>query len=51
VDLVARMGNRTGPLRQIIVITHDREIFEESDVSAVFSFSRDAAGSSVTRIA
>jgi len=51
VDLVARMGNRAGPLRQIIVITHDREIFEESDVSAVFSFSRDAAGSSVTRIA
>ncbi|MGC8848060.1 MAG: AAA family ATPase [Conexivisphaera sp.] len=52
VDLVSAMGNMAGPLRQIIVITHDRETFEDSGVeaSAVFSFSRGPEGSSVRRI-
>jgi len=53
VELVASMGGSAGPQIQIIVITHDREAFEESSVEipAIFRFSRGPEGSSVERIA
>lgn len=36
-----------GPLSQIIIITHDAEIFEDSDVDGVFRFTMSANGSVV----
>ena len=36
-----------GPLSQIIIITHDAEIFEDSDVDDVFRFTMSANGSVV----
>lgn len=37
-----------GPLAQLVIITHDADIFEDSDVDAVFRFSMTADGSHVT---
>ena len=39
----------TGPLSQMIIITHDSEIFEDSEVDAVFRFAMSAEGSHVSR--
>lgn len=39
----------TGPLAQMIIITHDSEIFEDSEVDAVFRFSMTSEGSQITR--
>ena len=36
-------------LNQIIVITHDKEIFEDSEVNAVFRFEKDAGVTTVTK--
>jgi DNA repair protein SbcC/Rad50 len=36
-----------GPLSQVIIITHDAEIFEDSDVDGVFRFTMGANGSVV----
>ena len=36
-------------LNQIIVITHDKEIFEDSEVNAVFQFEKDAGITTVTK--
>ena len=36
-------------LNQIIVITHDREIIEDSEVNAVFQFVKDAGVTTVTK--
>src|SRR5918992_1308230 len=36
-----------GPLSQIIIITHDAEIFEDSDIDGVFRFTMGANGSVV----
>ncbi|AIC15933.1 AAA family ATPase [Nitrososphaera viennensis] len=38
-----------GPLAQMIIITHDADIFEDSEVDAVFRFSMTADGSRVVR--
>lgn len=38
-----------GPLAQMIIITHDSEIFEDSEVDAVFRFSMTADGSRVIK--
>jgi exonuclease SbcC len=38
-----------GPLAQMIIITHDSDIFEDSEVDAVFRFSMTADGSRVVR--
>jgi exonuclease SbcC len=38
-----------GPLAQMIIITHDSEIFEDSEVDAVFRFSMTAEGSRVVK--
>jgi len=38
-----------GPLAQLIIITHDSEIFEDSEVDQVFRFAMTAEGSHVSR--
>jgi exonuclease SbcC len=38
-----------GPLAQMIIITHDSDIFEDSEVEQVFRFAMTADGSQVTR--
>lgn len=40
---------RQTSLNQIIVITHDREIFEDSEVNAVFQFEKNGGITSVTK--
>ena len=37
-----------GPLSQMLIITHDSDIFEDSEVDAVFRFAMTAEGSHVT---
>jgi exonuclease SbcC len=38
----------SGPLSQMIIITHDSEIFEDSEVDKIFRFAMTADGSKVT---
>jgi exonuclease SbcC len=38
-----------GPLAQLIIITHDSDIFEDSEVEQVYRFAMTADGSQVTR--
>jgi exonuclease SbcC len=38
-----------GPLAQLIIITHDSEIFENSDVDQIFRFAMTADGSHISR--
>lgn len=38
-----------GPLSQMIMITHDSEIFEDSEVDQIFRFTMTSEGSQVTR--
>jgi exonuclease SbcC len=38
-----------GPLSQMLIITHDSEIFEDSEVDAVYRFSMTADGSKITK--
>jgi exonuclease SbcC len=38
-----------GPLAQLIIITHDSDIFEDSEVEQLFKFAMTADGSQVTR--
>ncbi|MGC8600552.1 MAG: AAA family ATPase [Nitrososphaeria archaeon] len=46
VDLVRNMGQA---VRQLVIITHDREIFENESVNAVFSFEKINGESHVTK--
>jgi len=39
-----------GPLSQIIIITHDSEIFEDANVDSIYRFAMTADGTSVTRL-
>ena len=39
----------TGPLAQLIIITHDSEIFENSEVDQIFRFAMTADGSHISR--
>jgi DNA repair protein SbcC/Rad50 len=39
-----------GPLSQIIIITHDEEIFENSEIEQIYKFSMSARGSIVTPV-
>jgi exonuclease SbcC len=38
-----------GPLSQLVIITHDSEIFEDADVDRIFRFSMTSEGSRVTQ--
>jgi exonuclease SbcC len=39
----------TGPLSQLIIITHDSDIFEDSEVDRIFRFTMTAEGSKVSQ--
>ncbi len=39
-----------GPLSQIIIITHDEEIFENSEIEQIYKFSMGDKGSIVTPV-
>ncbi|MGC9209146.1 MAG: AAA family ATPase [Nitrososphaeria archaeon] len=40
INIVSSFSGGSGPIRQLIIITHDREIFENSTVDAVFTFEK-----------
>jgi len=47
VNIISRLGGEQSPLKQIIIITHDAEIFENADVDQVWRFESAADGSHV----
>jgi len=51
VKVISQLNPQSGasPLKQIVVITHDREIFDDADVNEVYRFEKTANGSSVSR--
>ncbi len=40
VSIISGFSAGQGPIRQMIIITHDREIFEEASVDAIFKFEK-----------
>jgi exonuclease SbcC len=40
INIVSSFSGGSGPIRQLIIITHDREVFENSTVDAVFTFEK-----------
>lgn len=50
VSLLNRFNEGGAPLRQIIIISHDEEVFGHASVSELYRFSRRAEGSSVERL-
>jgi DNA repair protein SbcC/Rad50 len=48
VDIVSRLGGEESPLKQIVIITHDSEIFENADVGQVWRFEMTSEGSRVS---
>jgi exonuclease SbcC len=51
VKVISQLNPQSGasPLKQIIVITHDREIFDDANVNEVYRFEKTSNGSSVSR--
>jgi exonuclease SbcC len=49
VKIISKLGGEESPLKQIIIITHDSEIFDNADVDEVWSFESGADGSRVRR--
>lgn len=47
VEIISRLGRMDSPLRQMIVITHDEEIFENAEIDAVFRFEASSEGTRV----
>jgi exonuclease SbcC len=51
VKIVSEVFNKgTGPLNQLIIITHDEEIFEDSEIEQVYKFQMTERGSLVKAI-
>lgn len=50
VDIISGLGTENSPLRQVIVITHDAEIFENADVDAVYRFEASPEGTRVSLV-
>ncbi len=51
VKIISNVFNKgVGPLSQIIIITHDEEIFENSEIEQIYKFSMSDKGSIVTSI-
>jgi exonuclease SbcC len=51
VKIISDVFNKgTSPLNQLIIITHDEEIFENSEIEQVYKFEMTERGSSVTGI-
>ena len=49
VEIVSSLGRENSPLKQIIVVTHDSEIFENAEVDAVWRFEASSEGTRVSR--
>jgi DNA repair protein SbcC/Rad50 len=47
VDIISRLGTEESPLKQVIIITHDAEIFENAEVDCVFKFETTPEGTKV----
>ncbi len=41
--------NGAGPLTQLVIITHDSDIFEDSEVDQIFRFTMTAEGSRISQ--
>ena len=51
VKIISEVFNKgTGPLNQLIIITHDEEIFEDSEIEQVYKFQMTERGSLVKAI-
>jgi exonuclease SbcC len=48
VNIISRLGGEDSPLKQIIIITHDSEIFENAEIDQVWRFESSSGGSNVT---
>lgn len=49
VEVVSRLGGENSPLKQLVIVTHDSEIFENVDVDEIWNFEQTAEGTRVTR--
>ncbi len=49
VEIISRLGGENSPLKQLVIITHDSEIFENAEVDEVWNFEQTAEGTQVTR--
>ncbi len=47
VNIISSLGTGSSPLKQVIIITHDSEIFENADVEAVYKFETTPEGTRV----
>jgi len=47
VDIISRLGTEESPLKQVIIITHDAEIFENAEVDSVYRFEATPEGTKV----
>ena len=47
VDIISRLGTEESPLKQVIIITHDAEIFENAEVDSVYRFEATTEGTKV----
>lgn len=47
VDIISRLGTEDSPLKQVIIITHDAEIFENAEVNSVYRFEASPEGTKV----
>jgi DNA repair protein SbcC/Rad50 len=48
VEIISRLGRLDSPLKQMIIITHDEEIFENAEIDAVFRFEASSEGTKVS---
>ncbi|MGA2663697.1 MAG: SMC family ATPase [Nitrososphaerales archaeon] len=49
VEIISALGGEESPLRQMVIITHDAEIFENANIDALFQFDSTASGTVVTQ--
>jgi exonuclease SbcC len=49
VEIIARLGGENSPLKQIVIITHDSEIFENAQVDEIWNFEQAPEGTRVMR--
>jgi DNA repair protein SbcC/Rad50 len=47
VEIISSLGGGESPLKQIVIITHDAEIFENANIDALFEFESSASGTVV----
>jgi len=49
VEIISALGGEESPLKQMVIITHDAEIFENANIDALFRFDSTAGGTVVTQ--